>query len=44
MNKAKLINTENRLKVVRGEVGKRVGKMGEGDQQVQTYSYEINKS
>ena len=35
----KLIDTENRLVVARGE-----GKMGEGGQEVQTSSHKINKS
>lgn len=43
-NKAKLINTENRLKVDRGKMGRRMGKMGKEDQQVQTYNYDVNKS
>ena len=41
--KYKLVDTENRLVVARGG-GRRVGKMGEGGQKVQTSSYKINKS
>lgn len=43
-NKAKLINTENRLKADRRKMGRRMGKRGKGDQQVQTYNYDVNKS
>ena len=39
-----LIDTENKLMVARGEGGKHVGKIGEGDQEVKTSSYKINKS
>ena len=40
--KSKLIDTENRLVAARDGVG--VGKMGEGNQKVQTSSYKLNKS
>lgn len=43
-NKAKLINTENRLKVDKEKMGRRMGKMGKEDQQVQTYKHDVNKS
>ena len=35
-------NTENKLVVTRGDGGGRTGKIGEGDEEVQTSSYKIN--
>ena len=40
----KIIGTENRMVVARGEGCLGVGKTGEGGQVVQTSSYKINKS
>ena len=43
-NKIKLTGTENKLVAARGDGGSRVGKMGEGGQEVQNFRYRINKS
>ena len=43
-NKIRLIDTEDKLVVAREEGSWVVGKMGEGDQEVQSSSYKIHKS
>lgn len=43
-NKTKLIDTENRLLIAKGEGEWGSGKMGEKDQEIQTSRYKINKS
>lgn len=40
----RLINTENKLLVAMQRGGEGMGKTSEGDKEVQTYNYEINKS
>jgi len=42
--KYRLINTENKLVVARGEVGKGMGEIDKNDYKVHTLSYKINKS
>ena len=41
--RSKLINTENILVFAEGEVGEWIGEMGEGNEEVQTSGYKINK-
>ena len=43
-NRNELIDAGNKLVVTRGERNWGVGKTGKGDQEVQTFSYKINKS
>ena len=43
-NKIRLIGTENRLMIVRGQGGWGMGAIGEGNQKVQTSRYKTNKS
>ena len=48
MKKAKIgirpINAENKLMVTRGKAGVGMGKMGEGEWEIQAFSYGMNKS
>ena len=41
-NRTRLVNTENKLVIVRGEVGRGMSDIGEGDSDVQASSYEIS--
>ena len=42
--RSKLINTEDILVFAEGEVSRWIGEMGEGNEEVQTSGYKINKS
>ena len=41
-NRNRLIGVKNKLVVARGEAGRGMGKIGEGDQEVKISSYKIN--
>ena len=43
-SRIRTLNTENKLMFARGKRGRRVDKIGEGDWEILTFSYEINKS
>ena len=43
-NRNRLIDTENKWVIARGEASGWMGKIGEGNQEVQTCNYRISKS